>query len=166
MRDVQDKIDHIVDFTIDWFNHLKQTYGKDFPRQTELTGFETIAANKVINNNAKLYANLQKGFVGIALKKEDEGEYICDCSDISEVLVIRKDGRFKVSKVSAKEYFWDDLLYVGLFNRGDSRTIYNVIYRMGKTSIYYAKRFAITSITRDKEYNITTGDEGSQIVWF
>ena len=161
-----DKIDHIVDFTIDWFNHLKQTYGKDFPRQTELTGFETIAANKVINNNAKLYANLQKGFVGIALKKEDEGEYICDCSDISEVLVIRKDGRFKVSKVSAKEYFWDDLLYVGLFNRGDSRTIYNVIYRMGKTSIYYAKRFAITSITRDKEYNITTGDEGSQIVWF
>ena len=166
MRDVQDNIDHIVDFTIDWFNHLKQTYGKDFPRQTELTGFETIAANKVINNNAKLYANLQKGFVGIALKKEDEGEYICDCSDISEVLVIRKDGRFKVSKVSAKEYFWDDLLYVGLFNRGDSRTIYNVIYRMGKTSIYYAKRFAITSITREKEYNITTGDEGSQIVWF
>lgn len=166
MRDIQDKIDHIVDFTIDWFTHLKQTYGKDFPRQTELTGFETIAANKVINNNAKLYANLQKGFVGIALKKEDEGEYICDCSDISEVLVIRKDGRFKVSKVSAKEYFWDDLLYVGLFNRGDSRTIYNVIYRMGKTSIYYAKRFAITSITRDKEYNITTGDEGSQIVWF
>ena len=166
MRDIQDKIDHIVDFTIDWFTHLKQTYGKDFPRQTELTGFETIAANKVINNNAKLYANLQKGFVGIALKKEDEGEYICDCSDISEVLVIRKDGRFKVSKVSTKEYFWDDLLYVGLFNRGDSRTIYNVIYRMGKTSIYYAKRFAITSITRDKEYNITTGDEGSQIVWF
>lgn len=166
MRDIQDKMDHIVDFTIDWFTHLKQTYGKDFPRQTELTGFETIAANKVINNNAKLYANLQKGFVGIALKKEDEGEYICDCSDISEVLVIRKDGRFKVSKVSAKEYFWDDLLYVGLFNRGDSRTIYNVIYRMGKTSIYYAKRFAITSITRDKEYNITTGDEGSQIVWF
>ncbi len=166
MQEVQDHIDHIVDYTIDWFKHLKQTYGKAFPRQTELTGFESIAANKVISNNAKLYANYAEGFVGTSLKREDGVQYICDCSDLSEVIVIRRDGVFRVSKVADKAFFGKDLLYVGLFNRGDSRTIYNVIYRVGKTSIYYAKRFAITSITRDKDYDITTGDDGSQIVWF
>ncbi len=165
ISEVHHDIDHIVEFTIDWFTHLKQTYGDNFPRLTEITGFETITAQKVINNNAKLYANLEKGFVGMSLKKDDDGTYICDCSDLSEVIVIRKDGKFKVSKITDKAYFGENLLYVGLFNRGDNRTIYNVIYRMGKTSIYYAKRFAITSITRDKEYDITTGDEGSQIVW-
>lgn len=165
MSEVHHDIDHIVEFTIDWFTHLKQTYGDKFTRLTEITGFETITAQKVINNNAKLYANLEKGFVGMSLKKDDDGTYICDCSDLSEVIVIRKDGKFKVSKITDKAYFGENLLYVGLFNRGDNRTIYNVIYRMGKTSIYYAKRFAITSITRDKEYDITTGDEGSQIVW-
>lgn len=165
ISEVHHDIDHIVEFTIDWFTHLKQTYGDKFPRLTEITGFETITAQKVINNNAKLYANLEKGFVGMSLKKDDNGTYICDCSDLSEVIVIRKDGKFKVSKITDKAYFGENLLYVGLFNRGDNRTIYNVIYRMGKTSIYYAKRFAITSITRDKEYDITTGDEGSQVVW-
>ena len=112
-----------------------------------------------------LMANLEEGFVGIGLKK-DEGSYICDCSDLSEVIVIGKDGRYRVSKVSDKAFFWKDLLYVGVFNRGDSRTIYNVIYREGKTSVYYAKRFSITSVTRDKDYDITTGEAGSQIVWF
>lgn len=166
MLQVKYDIEHIVEFTIDWFTTLQQKYGKDYPRLTELTGFETIAANKVVSNNAKLYANLAEGFVGISLKKEEGVQFICDCSDISEVIVIRKDGKFKVSKVSDKAFFGEGLLYVGLFNRNDSRTIYNVIYRQGKTSIYYAKRFAITSLTRDKEYDITTGEEGSQIVWF
>ena len=166
MEEVRQDIEHIVDYTIDWFKHLKQTYGKAFPRQTELTGFESIAATKVINNNAKLYVNLSEGFVGMSLKKEDGVQYVCDCSDLSEILVIRKKGTFMVSKISDKAFFGKELLYVGVFNRGDSRTTYNVIYRQGKTSIYYAKRFTITSITRDKEYDITTGEEGSQIVWF
>ena len=166
MAVVQDNIDHIDRFTIDWFKALKKKYGKDFPRRTELTGFETIAAHKVVNNNAKLYANLAEGFVGIGLKKDDGGEFICDCSDLSEVIVIGKDGKYKISKVEDKAFFGKDLLFVGLFNRGDSRTIYNVIYREGKTSIYYAKRFAITSVTRDKDYDITTGVPGSRIEWF
>ena len=166
MAAVQDNIDHIDRYTIDWFKALKKKYGKDFPRLTELTGFETIAATKVVNNNAKLVANLAEGFVGIGLKKDDGGEYICDCSDLSEIIVISKDGRYKIAKVENKAFFGKDLLYVGLFNRGDSRTIYNVIYREGKTSVYYAKRFAITSVTRDKDYDITTGIPGSQIIWF
>ncbi len=166
MAVVRDNIEHIDRYTIDWFKALKKKYGKDFPRRTELTGFETITATKVINNNAKLQANLAEGFVGIGLKRDDGGEFICDCSDLSEIVVIGKDGKYRITKVEDKAFFGKDLLYVGLFNRGDSRTIYNVIYREGKTSIYYAKRFAITSVTRDKEYDITTGAAGSQIVWF
>jgi topoisomerase-4 subunit A len=166
MAVVRDNIEHIDRFTIDWFKSLKKKYGKDYPRRTELTGFETITATKVINNNAKLQANLAEGFVGIGLKRDDGGEFICDCSDLSEIIVIGKDGKYRITKVEDKAFFGKDLLYVGLFNRGDSRTIYNVIYREGKTSIYYAKRFAITSVTRDKEYDITTGAAGSQICWF
>lgn len=166
MEKVKDDIEHIVDFTIKWFRRLKEKYGDLYPRRTELTGFETIDANKVVNNNAKLYVNLAEGFVGTALKKDDGVQFICECSDLSEVLVISKNGSYRVSKVSDKAFFEKDLIYVGLFNRGDSRTTYNVIYRQGKTSIYYAKRFTITSVTRDKTYDITTGEEGSQIVWF
>ena len=166
MKAVQSDIDNITDYTIEWFKELKHKYGKDFPRLTELTGFETIAATKVINNNAKLSANLAEGFVGIGLKRDDNATYICDCSDLSEIIVIGKDGKYRITKVEDKAFFGKDLLYVGVFNRGDARTIYNVIYREGKTSVYYAKRFAITSITRDKEYDITTGAAGSQIMWF
>lgn len=166
MASVQENIDHIDRYTIDWFKALKKKYGKDFTRRTELAGFETIAATKVVNNNARLQANLAEGFVGIGLKKDDGGEYICDCSDLSEVIVISKDGKYRITKVEDKAFFGKDLLYVDVFNRGDNRTIYNVIYREGKTSIYYAKRFAVTSVTRDKEYDITTGAPGSQIIWF
>ena len=166
MASVQENIDHIDRYTIDWFKALKKKYGKDFPRRTELAGFETIAATKVVNNNARLQANLAEGFVGIGLKKDDGGEYICDCSDLSEVIVISKDGKYRITKVEDKAFFGKDLLHVDVFNRGDNRTIYNVIYREGKTSIYYAKRFAVTSVTRDKEYDITTGAPGSQIIWF
>ena len=166
MAAVQADIDNITGYTIEWFKGLKKKYGKAFPRLTELTGFETIAATKVINNNAKLSANLAEGFVGIGLKRDDNATYICDCSDLSEIIVIGKDGKYRITKVEDKAFFGKDLLYVGIFNRGDDRTIYNVIYREGKTSVYYAKRFAITSITRDKEYDITTGLPGSQIMWF
>ena len=166
MAKVSDDIAHIDRYTIDWFKSLKKKYGKDYPRRTELTGFETITATKVVNNNAKLSANLAEGFVGIGLKKDDGGEFISECSDLSEIIVIRRDGKYIVTKVSDKAFFGKDLLYVGVFNRGDERTIYNVIYREGKSSVYYAKRFAVTSVTRDKEYDLTTGEAGSQIVWF
>ena len=162
---VKDNIEHITEHTIKFFQNIRNKYGKDFPRRTEITDFETITATKVVSNNAKLYANLETGFVGIGLKK-DEGEYLCDCSDMSEIIVIGKDGKYLITKVSDKAFFATNLLYVGIFNRGDSRTIYNVIYRDGKSTVYYAKRFAITSVTRDKEYDITQGKPGSNIVWF
>ncbi len=166
MKEVQANIEGINAYTIAWFKELRKKYGKDFPRLTELGDFETIAATKVINNNAKLQANMAEGFVGIGLKNSDGGQYICDCSDMSEIIVIGRDGKYRITKVSDKAFFGKDLLYVGVFNRGDDRTIYNVIYREGNSSVYYAKRFAITSITRDKEYDITTGEAGSKIVWF
>lgn len=166
MQTVKDNIEHITEYTIDWFKMLKAKYGKPFVRQTEITAFESIAVTKVVSNNAKLYANYEEGFVGLNLKKDDNGTYICDCSDLSEVIVIGKDGKYRITKVTDKAFFWKDLLYVGVFNRGDSRTIYNVIYREGKSSVSYAKRFAITSVTRDKDYDITTGEEGSKILWF
>lgn len=166
METVKNNIEHITEYTIDWFKVLKAKYGKPFVRQTEITAFESIAVTKVVSNNAKLYANYEEGFVGLNLKKDDNGTYICDCSDLSEVIVIGKDGKYRITKVTDKAFFWKDLLYVGVFNRGDSRTIYNVIYREGRSSVSYAKRFAITSVTRDKDYDITTGEEGSKILWF
>ncbi len=165
IADLRDKLEHLTKYTIDWFKSLKKKYGDMFPRLTEITNFETIAATKVVNNNAKLYANLAEGFVGIGLKRDDGGEYICDCSDLSEIITIGKDGKYRVTKVTDKAFIAKDLIFADVFNRGDDRTIYNVIYRDGKSSIYYAKRFNITSVTRDKEYDITQGKPGSQIMW-
>ena len=166
MDEVKNHLEHLTEFTINYFKNLKKKYGKDYPRLTELTGFESIAVTKVASNNAKLYANKAEGFVGIALKKEDNAEFICDCSDLSEIIVIHKTGKYVVTKVSEKAFFGKDILYVGLFDRNDQRTIYNVIYREGKTSVSYAKRFAVTSVTRDKEYDITQGTPGSELLWF
>ena len=166
MEEVQNHLAHLTEFTINYFKNLKKKYGKEYPRLTELSSFESIAVTRVVNNNAKLYANKTEGFVGINLKKEDNAEFICDCSDLSEIIVIRKDGKYLVTKVSEKAFFGKDILYVGLFDRNDQRTVYNVIYREGKTSLSYAKRFAVTSVTRDKEYDITQGTPGSTILWF
>ena len=166
MKEVRDQLEHLTRYTIDWFKDLKKKYGKDFPRQTELTGFETIAVTKVVNNNAKLYANMEEGFVGIGLKRDENVQFICDCSDLSEIVTINKDGKYRITKVSDKAFFGKNLIYVGVFNRNDTRTIYNVIYRDGNTALSYAKRFAITSITRDKEYDITQGKTGSTLLWF
>ena len=165
MKDVRYNIEHITEFTIDWFRSIKKKYGKAWPRLTEISSLENITVTKVVSNNAKLYANLAEGFVGIGLKK-DEGEYIGECSDLSEIIVIGKDGKYQVTKVSDKAFFGKDLLWAGVFNRSDERTIYNVIYRDGKGPAHYAKRFNITSVTRDKLYDITTGAEGSRILWF
>ena len=166
IREVKDNLEHIVRYTIDWFRGLKKKYGAQWPRLTEISSLESITVTKVVSNNAKLYANLEEGFVGIGLRKDDGGEFVSECSDLSEIIVIGRDGKFRVTKVSDKAFFGKDLLYAGVFHRGDERTIYNVIYREGKSSTYYAKRFNITSITRDKEYDITTGAEGSKILWF
>ncbi len=166
MEEVQNHLDHLTEFAINYFKNLKKKYGKAYPRLTELIEFESIETTRVVSNNAKLYANKAEGFVGTNLKKEDNAEYICDCSDLSEIIVIHNDGKYVVTKVSEKAFFGKDILYVGIFNRNDSRTIYNVIYREGKTSVSYAKRFAVTGITRDKEYYITQGTPGSKILWF
>ena len=164
--EVKNHLEHLNEFTVHYFQNLRKKYGKDWPRLTEITNFETITATRVVNNNAKLYVNRAEGFVGIGLKKEDNAEFVCDCSDLSEIIVIRKDGKYVVTKVSDKAFFGQDILYVGLFDRNDQRTIYNVIYRDGKGGLSYAKRFAVTSITRDKEYDITMGTAGSRILWF
>ena len=149
MREVKDHLEHITEFTIDWFRSLKKKYGAAWPRLTEISSLENITVTKVVSNN-----------------KRDEGEYVCECSDLSEIIVIGRDGKFRVTKVSDKAFFGKDLLYAGVFNRGDERTIYNVIYRDGKGPAHYAKRFAITSVTRDKDYDITTGEPESKILWF
>lgn len=173
LRGIEDEIDevsnhlsHLTEFTIAYFKNLKKKYGSEYPRVTEITNFESITATRVVNNNAKLYANLSEGFVGINLKKEDNAEFVCECSDLSEIIVFRKDGIYSVTKVSDKAFFGKDLMYVGIFDRNDSRTIYNAIYRDGKSSVTYAKRFAVTSITRDKEYDLTMGTPGSAVLWF
>ncbi len=166
MKEVKDNLEHITEFTIDWFKTLKKKYGKAWPRLTEISSLENITVTKVVSNNAKLYANLAEGFVGIGLKRDDGGEFIGECSDLSEIIVIGRDGKYRVTKVTDKAFFGKDLLYAGVFNRADERTIYNVIYRDGKGPAHYAKRFNITSITRDKEYDITTGAPESKILWF
>jgi topoisomerase-4 subunit A len=166
MKDVKDKLEHITDYTIEWFRNLKKKYGKDWPRLTEISSLESISSTKVVSNNAKLYANLAEGFVGIGLKRDEGAEFVGDCSDLSEIIVIGRDGKYRVTKVSDKAFFGKDLLYAGVFNRSDERTIYNVIYREGKGPAHYAKRFNITSVTRDKEYDITTGAPESKILWF
>ncbi len=166
MKEIRDKLEHMTQVTIDWFRSLKKKYGADWPRLTEISSLENITVTKVVSNNAKLYANLAEGFVGIGLKKDDGGELLGECSDLSEIIVIGKDGKYRVTKVTEKAFFGKDLLYAGVFNRGDERTIYNVIYRDGKGPAHYAKRFNITSVTRDKEYDITTGAPDSKIYWF
>lgn len=166
IKGVKYNLDHLTDYTIKYFKNIKDKYGKPFKRLTEITSFESIAVTKVVNNNAKLFANMEEGFVGIGLKKDDNGVFVADCSDLSEIVVIGNDGKYSITKVSDKAFYGKNLLYVGVFNRNDNRTIYNVIYRDGKTTTYFAKRFAITSVTRDREYDITQGKEGSSIIWF
>ena len=165
---MQDNLKHLTRYAIEYYERIKKKYAGEekFPRLTEITEFETIAATKVASNNARLYANKEDGFVGINLKKEDNGEFVCDCSDLSEIIVFNKNGKYRVTKVSDKAFFGKDIMYVGLFNRGDSRMTYNAIYKDGATGIYYAKRFSVTGITRDKEYDLTMGTEKTNVLWF
>ncbi|GHU87797.1 DNA topoisomerase IV subunit A [Bacteroidia bacterium] len=156
-------LDHIVEYTISWFSNLKEKYGKNYPRKTELRNFDTIEAAKVVEANEKLYINREEGFIGYGLKKD---EYICNCSDIDDIIIFFKDGKYKVVKISEKMFVGKNVLYLNVFKRNDNRTIYNVVYRDGKLIPYYIKRFAVTGVTRDKEYDLTQGTPGSRIAYF
>ncbi len=156
-------IEHITDFTIRWYEHLLEKYGSRFPRHTVIRGFDSIEATKVAEANRRLYFDREGGFAGTALK---EGEFVCNCSDIDDIIIFYKDGRYKLMKVADKFYVDKNVIHIGVFKRGDRRTIYNVVYLNGKGGAYYKKRFYITGLTRDKEYNLTRGLPGSKILWF
>lgn len=160
---IDDHLVHIVDYTVDWFMMLKEKYGKNYPRMTEVRNFDTIEATKVVEANEKLYINRAEGFIGTGLKKD---EFVCNCSDIDDIILFYRNGTYKVVKVSEKMFVGKDILYLNVFKRNDNRTIYNVIYRDGKVGYNYIKRFAVTGVTRDKEYDITKGTEGSRILYF
>ncbi len=160
---VENDIRNIIPFTIKWFNHLKAKYGKGKERRTEIRSFENIVATKVVVRNEKLYLDRKEGFVGTGLKK---AEYICDCSDIDDIIVFRRDGTYFISKVSEKAFIDKNPLHVEVFKKNDNRTVYNVVYKDGETGFYYMKRFAVTGVTRDKEYNLTMETKGSRVVYF
>ena len=142
---------------------MKEKYGAHYPRRTIIRNFDNIVASKVAEANEKLYINREEGFIGMGLKKD---EFVCNCSDIDDVIIFYKDGKYKVTKVADKIYVGKNIQYLNVFKRNDSRTIYNVLYQDGKGGIVYMKRFAVTGITRDKEYDITQGKPGSKILWF
>ena len=156
-------LDNIVDYTIDWFTMLKEKYGKSHPRLTEVRNFDTIEATKVAEANEKLYINRAEGFIGMSLKKD---EYVCNCSNIDDIILFYRNGTYKIVKVSDKMFVGKDVLYVNVFKKNDTRTIYNVVYRDGKVGCNYIKRFAVTGVTRDKEYDVTKGTEGSRVLYF
>ena len=160
-------LEGIIDYTIEWYQRLKEKYGANYPRRTVIRGFDNIQAATVAEANEKLYINREEGFIGTALKKDDNVEFVCNCSSIDDIIIFYKDGRYKVVKVQEKLFVDKNVLFVNVFKRNDDRTIYNVIYRHGGTDgIYYMKRFAVTGVTRDKEYNVTQGAPGSRIMWF
>ena len=163
IEEIDNHLAHLTEYTIEWYRHLKNKYGKDFPRRTEIRNFDTIVATKVVEANEKLYINREEGFIGTGLKKD---EFICNCSDIDDVIIFYKDGKYKIVRISDKLFVGKNILYVNIFKKNDKRTIYNVIYRDGKEGYHYIKRFNITSVIRDREYDITQGNPGSKIVYF
>ncbi len=170
MKDLEKKIkacvknlNHLTDYTIAWFEMLKKKYGEAFPRRTEVRNFGAINVKAVVENNEKLYINRAEGFIGTGLKKD---EYLFDCSDIDDLIIFHKDGRYKVTKVADKLFVGTDILHIAVFQRGDDRTVYNVVYRDGKKGTYFMKRFNVTGVAKDKEYDLTQGKAGSKIVYF
>ena len=163
MEEVRFNLAHLVDYTIAYFQNIKKKYGTGRERRTEIRNFENIQANMVAATNEKLYVNRVEGFIGTGLKKD---EYVCECSDIDDIVVFRRNGLFKVVKVGEKVFVGEDIVYVGVFKRNDERTIYNMVYSDGKDGVAYAKRFAVGGITLDKEYDLTKGTKGSQVLYF
>ena len=160
---INNHLANIVEYTTNWFKMLKEKYGKGFPRRTELRNFDTIEASKVVEANEKLYINREEGFIGTALKKD---EFIANCSDLDDVIIFYRDGRYLITPVAEKKFIGKNILYINIFKKNDKRTIYNAVYRDGKDGIHYMKRFAVTSVTRDREYDLTQGTPGSRVVYF
>ena len=170
MRDLDKKIKATIknlknlnDYTIAWFDSLKSKYGHLYPRRTEVRNFANINIKTVVEANEKLYINRTDGFIGTGLKKD---EYLFNCSDIDEVIIFYKDGRYKIVKVADKVFVGTDIIHIDIYRKNDHRTIYNAIYRDGKKGIYFMKRFAVTGVARDKEYDLTQGKPGSRVMYF
>ncbi|MCQ2332638.1 MAG: DNA gyrase/topoisomerase IV subunit A [Paludibacteraceae bacterium] len=166
IKEIENNLAHLVDYAINWFIHLKEKYASLYPRRTELRNFETIQAAKVAEANERLYINRTDGFIGIGLKKDDNNEFVCNCSDIDDIILFYRDGRYKIVRVADKIFVGKDIIHIAVFVRNDQRTIYNVCYRDGKGGKTYIKRFAVTGVIRDKEYNLTQGKEGSLVRYF
>ncbi len=162
IKRVKTNIRNIIPFTVKYFKRIKEKYGKGKERKTEIRNFDTIEATKVVVANEKLYVNRTEGFIGTSLRKD---EFVCDCSDIDDIIVIRRDGTYQITKVTEKSFVGKDIMHVSVFKKNDARTIYNIVYRDGKTGVTYMKRCAITGLTRDKEYNLTRGTPGSKILY-
>ena len=160
---VKHHLAHLIDFAIDYFVRLKEKYGKGRERQTELRNFDTIEATKVVLRNTKLYVNREEGFFGTGLKKD---EYVADCSDIDDVIVFLRNGQMVVTKVDDKKFIGKDIIHISVFDKNDKRTIYNMIYRDGKSGASFVKRFNVSGVTRDKEYDLTQGKQGSMVLYF
>ena len=163
IADIDDKLAHMVRVTIKWFQYLKDKYGAEHPRLTEIRNFDTIEATKVAEANEKLYINRQDGFIGTGLKKD---EFVCNCSDIDDIIIFYRDGKYKIIRVAEKIFVGKNIIYLAVFKKNDSRTIYNVVYRDGRKGFYFIKRFNVTSVTRDREYDLTQGKEGSKVLYF
>ncbi|HEY9170200.1 MAG TPA: DNA gyrase/topoisomerase IV subunit A [Lutibacter sp.] len=163
IEEVKKHLANIIEFAIDYFKNLKLKYGKGKERLTEIRLFDDIIATKVVMRNTKLYVNREEGFVGTSLKKD---EYIDDCADIDDVIVFRRDGVMMVTKVDSKTFVGKDIIHVAVFKKNDTRTVYNMIYRDGKNGPSYIKRFNVTGVTRDKEYDLSSGNKGSQVLYF
>jgi len=162
MEEVKTHLANIIPYTINYYQQIKKKHGKGRERKTELRSFDTIEATKVVVANQKLYVNREEGFFGTGLKKD---EYVCECSDIDEVIVFLKNGKYQITKVQDKAFFGKSIYHIAVFKRNDTRTIYNVLYRDGRNGDILMKRCAITGVTRDKDYDITKGTEGSQILY-
>ncbi|MDG3582103.1 DNA gyrase/topoisomerase IV subunit A [Galbibacter pacificus] len=160
---VKHHLGHLIDFAIDYFTHLKKTYGEGRERKTEIRIFDDIEASKVVIRNTKLYVNRKEGFIGTSLKRD---EYVCDCSDIDDIIVFTATGVMMVTKVDTKTFIGKDIIHVAVFKKKDKRTIYNMIYKDGKGGATYIKRFYVSSTTRDKEYDLTNGKSGSYVHYF
>ena len=163
IEEIDRKLSNMTEVTADWFQYLKDKYGKEHPRLTEIKSFDTIEAAKVVEANEKLYINRQDGFIGTGMKKD---EFVCNCSDLDDIIIFYKDGKYKVIRVAEKVFVGKNILHVAVFKKNDSRTIYNVVYRDGRQGQYFIKRFNVTSMTRDKEYDLTQGTPNSRVVYF
>ncbi len=163
LADIEYDLAHMTEVTIHWFEFIRDKYGKDHPRRTEIKSFDTIEASKVVEANQKLYINRQEGFIGTGLKKD---EFVCNCSDIDDIIVFFKDGKYKMVRAADKIFVGKNILHVQVFKKNDKRTIYNVVYRDGKAGAAYIKRFFVPTMTVGKEYDLTQGTPGSRVLYF